>query len=335
MKDFKDLKSIQEGKYSFFQGVTKNYKIRLALLGYVYGEPQILLQKEGLPWIELPNSLSGSFTAREGKPYNATSLTLDSYYLEKLGLFSPKIEMYQDGDSLLFANGSFGFGFLTKEDNISIEELKYEECPVLYEVESTYTCGNNKIEILNLKYKSTYQTYRFLFNEEEWEVISFERYRDGGTTDIKIKDLSGQIHQFHQDTPFKENGEVYLILNGIRIDFLKKVDVGSSIVKNQPENLSKNVERKSKKEIVKDLLNSTLYRNLPYPVSGNRSILAANIILQQFYINDIDQIYRLAKTIEENVSIDFSESEFDIIYSEIGKIFEDNRIKTQKDFENI
>jgi hypothetical protein len=99
--------------------------------------------------------------------------------------------------------------------------LEYEECPRILVTENSYTFGGNKIELKNLKYKSTYNTYKFLFNEEEWKIISFHRYRDGGTTDIVVEDLNGNTHQFHQDTPFKMDGECYLMLNGVKINLVE------------------------------------------------------------------------------------------------------------------
>jgi hypothetical protein len=72
-----------------------------------------------------------------------------------------------------------------------------------------------------VKYKSTYDDYKFTFNGEEWKILELQRYKDGGTTDIKLEDNNGNIHQYHQDTVFKgENRQIYLILNGLKINLV-------------------------------------------------------------------------------------------------------------------
>jgi hypothetical protein len=84
MKKFKDLKKIQEGKYQVFSGETKYNKISLFIIDYNnYGDPQVILKKDDLNWIEIPGGLSGIFTHRNGKPHNSCSFNLDKYYKEK------------------------------------------------------------------------------------------------------------------------------------------------------------------------------------------------------------------------------------------------------------
>ena len=53
-------------------------------------------------------------------------------------------------------------------------------------------------------------------------------------------------------------------------------------------------------EKFKKIIQDTIYTGVAYPHLGNNNILAANWILYEMGITDIDIIYKLAKIIEEN-----------------------------------
>lgn len=221
MKDFKDLKKVQEGKYTVFSGESKNDKIKIIIMDYNYGDSQFFISLNDDNFIEIPFGLSGSFTSRNGEPYNSMSLTLDDYFQKRLNLTKGEIQLFVDGYNCLISYSFRKFAFLKKDWQVSqgLYNLQYEECPVIETIESQYKFSNNLIEIKSVEYKSTYDDYKFIFNGEEWKILEFLRYRDGGTTDIKLEDKHGNIHQFHSDTPFKgENREIYLILNGLKVN---------------------------------------------------------------------------------------------------------------------
>ncbi len=223
MKKIKDLESIKNGKYKSYSGSDKLHNWQIIILDYNYGDPQLIIKNDLSNWIELPNGLSGSFTSRGGNPYNNMTFTLDKLYSEKLSGRSVEDEcnLYQDGDNLLLIiNGNFSF---MRPINIDLN-LEYEECPSIREVESTYVVGNNTIVIDNLKYKSSYKTYRFFFNDEEWLIKKFNRYRDGGTTEIEVQDLNGNLHEFYTPSPFNKDKVPYIVLNGFKLVLTKVKD---------------------------------------------------------------------------------------------------------------
>jgi hypothetical protein len=232
MKKIIELKKVKEGKYQVFKGQDKYDFWHLIILDYNYGDPQLLIKKGINDWIELPNGLSGSFTSRkDGGAFNNNSFTLDKFYSNKLLGYDKETEcnLYQDGDKLLLSLGSYNFSFMEKISTkistwqIDVENIEYEECPDIRKIESTYTLGDNKIVMDNLVYKPTYSSYRFFFNEEEWEITKFDRYRDGGTTEISVKDLKGNIHEFYTPTPFNKELKAYIILNGVKM-FITSID---------------------------------------------------------------------------------------------------------------
>ena len=75
---------------------------------------------------------------------------------------------------------------------------------------------------------------------------------------------------------------------------------------------------------IRDILHNTIYSAATYPHIGNNSILAANWILSDIGITDVDMIYKLAKIIDECAAYDHEISTDDLdtivkLYSEILK----------------
>ena len=72
----------------------------------------------------------------------------------------------------------------------------------------------------------------------------------------------------------------------------------------------------NKREVFGEIIHNTIYRNVVYPHRGNNYILAANLMLDNIGIRDIDMIYKLAKIIEEHSTYDhaISDDDFDIIF---------------------
>lgn len=73
------------------------------------------------------------------------------------------------------------------------------------------------------------------------------------------------------------------------------------------------------KEKVLRILFSILYTK-DYRLVGNRNVLAANRMLHEVRINDIDLIYELAKCIEKNTITDITDDNFNNIYNKYNEI---------------
>ena len=84
------------------------------------------------------------------------------------------------------------------------------------------------------------------------------------------------------------------------------------------------VSKNTAKERVRNSLHDTIYTRPAYPNKGNASILASNLILSQYGIEDIEYIYDLAKVIEKNSTYDheISNRDLDIIYEKVRVIIE-------------
>ena len=67
---------------------------------------------------------------------------------------------------------------------------------------------------------------------------------------------------------------------------------------------------------------SVLYSKIAYTVIGNKCILAANKLLSEVKIYDIDMIYELAKCIEENTKTEINDERFDVIYDKFNELIE-------------
>jgi hypothetical protein len=81
------------------------------------------------------------------------------------------------------------------------------------------------------------------------------------------------------------------------------------------------------KDKVRKIIEQTFYTNLNYPVCGNRNILAANLVLNSVGICDIDIIYQLAKTMEENSSLELEDEDFNNIYENFVQLLKTHRNK--------
>ena len=79
------------------------------------------------------------------------------------------------------------------------------------------------------------------------------------------------------------------------------------------------------REEILGMLHTVSFTNLEYPICGNRSLLAANKIMNRLKITDLDSIYELAKVIEDNiVDKKISDKEFENIYKEVFRQYERN-----------
>lgn len=85
------------------------------------------------------------------------------------------------------------------------------------------------------------------------------------------------------------------------------------------------------KDLIQNSIHNTVYTRPEYPNKGNASILASNLILSHYGIENIDTICEFAKTIDENSTYDheLSDKDFDIIYEKLKVIL------TYKSMEDI
>ena len=74
------------------------------------------------------------------------------------------------------------------------------------------------------------------------------------------------------------------------------------------------------KEKILKILFSVLYTKIDYQLVGNRSLLAANKILHEVRINDIDLIYELAKCIKKNTTTHITNDKFNNIFNKYNEI---------------
>ncbi len=90
-----------------------------------------------------------------------------------------------------------------------------------------------------------------------------------------------------------------------------------------------------KEEIIADIIYETIYRSADYPHVGNDYILAANWILYNYGIKDIDAICTLAKFIESNCTYDknISEKDFEIILKAIVKLARKFKLEKLENYE--
>ena len=81
------------------------------------------------------------------------------------------------------------------------------------------------------------------------------------------------------------------------------------------------------KEIVNEIVTRVLYSNIHYPVVGNRSVLAANTVLANCGIYDINTISSLAKVIDRNAGLELSKKGLDSIHRKLSKIIQIHKSK--------
>jgi hypothetical protein len=82
-----------------------------------------------------------------------------------------------------------------------------------------------------------------------------------------------------------------------------------------------------KKIKLRDCIHDTVYTRPAYPNKGNASILAANLILFDLYITDIDCICELAKSIEKHATYDheISDEDLNTIFDKLREIVTEHR----------
>jgi hypothetical protein len=114
---------------------------------------------------------------------------------------------------------SNNFNFLAKindEDAIADElTVQYMELPKDVR-EIAYIC---ELKEIGATLCIDYPTYKFEYRDhrvrmiyvdntvEEFDIVQFDRYRDGGTTTIDLVDSHGVEHTFHSPTPFLSDEE--------------------------------------------------------------------------------------------------------------------------------
>jgi len=90
------------------------------------------------------------------------------------------------------------------------------------------------------------------------------------------------------------------------------------------------------KEKVGEIIHNTIYTNPEYPHRGNNNILAANWILDEMGIRDIDMICDLAKIIDEHSTYDkeISDGDLDNIMLLFGEMIKEYRKNEENQNEN-
>lgn len=124
-----------------------------------------------------------------------------------------EFKLFIDGDKCLYNNNSTNFHFLdkNKQEDIhgfglktTIKDLEYMCLPNNHVIEYLYQISDEKyILVTSPEYNSTYESSKFYFIKNnrliESKILDFTRYRDGGTTVIKVKE-----GEFFKPTSFEK-----------------------------------------------------------------------------------------------------------------------------------
>jgi hypothetical protein len=83
------------------------------------------------------------------------------------------------------------------------------------------------------------------------------------------------------------------------------------------------------REKFNEIIHNTIYTGVTYPHRGNNNILAANWILSEMGITDIDMICKLAKIIDEHSTYDheISNDDLDTIIKLCGELIKEHMNK--------
>jgi hypothetical protein len=84
------------------------------------------------------------------------------------------------------------------------------------------------------------------------------------------------------------------------------------------------MENQTHKEKLYDITYDIFHRSLQLPTTGNRHILAANMLLDKVHISDTDMIYKLAKFMDENEELELDEKNFDLIYEKMTELVKEH-----------
>ena len=81
------------------------------------------------------------------------------------------------------------------------------------------------------------------------------------------------------------------------------------------------------REKIEKIIQDTIYTGVAYPHIGNNNILAANWILNEMGITDIDMICKLAKIIDEHSTYDheISSGDLEMIIKLCGELLKEYR----------
>lgn len=146
--------------------------------------------------------------------------------------YRKKFEFYIHDKNMMFKE--FNHNFLVKVNDeealriVSDPQLNYLELPHdVIEISYAHRLGDMFFVIFNPKYNFTYRSSRMIrysgTNCEELKIQKFERYRDGGTTEVVAADHSGTEHIFYYPTPFKK--DICPTYNGISMEEMSEEQV--------------------------------------------------------------------------------------------------------------